>query len=507
MEGVLNHLCKINDLRVAGRTSTKKYRETSLLIPQIAKELNVSYVLEASVFKSDERIRVTAQLIDARNDEHIWSEQYDRELSDLFEVMNEIAVEVASKVRIVISPEIMERMGTNPTESLEAYDLYLKGREDHSKHRIDTEDYSFVENALLLYRQALEIDPQFALAYIWLGKAVFDLNIWTDFFAETYADTLKYFADKALNINPYLEEGYWLRGHYYCEKGEYDKSIEQLKRAIELNQNFGDAYMALGSNYASKNDPINTLINLKKGQRLKLGESDYHRVLIDIGQSYHSLLYYKKAEAVYNELVKYNPKAGYRQLYILSLHKLEWDKMKRFGEKICTIDTGSMCLHFLYTWSYYNKEFEQAKENYENIRKNISEKDTLDLFRSARYGYVLYNLNQKEEATKIFDQQIEYHLESIRMKSFLATGSWGGASHATLAAINAFLGEKDKAYQYLHDIEKDAFSGWYTTRMQVDPMYENLWEDEEFKAIIQREQIKFADIRTEIDQLEEMGKL
>jgi tetratricopeptide (TPR) repeat protein len=459
------------------------------------------------VFKSDERIRVTAQLIEARNDEHIWSEQYDRELSDLFEVMNEIAVEVASKVKIVISPEVRERMETNPTLSMEAYDLYLKGREHHSGHRVDTEDYTYVENAIRLYRQALEIDPQFALAYIWLGKAVFDLNLWTDFFTDTYADTLKYFADMALNINPYLEEGYWLRGHYYYEKGEYDKSIEQLKRAIELNQNYGDAYMIMGSNYASKNDPINSLINFKKAQRLKKGESDYHSVLIRLGEAYHSLLYYEKAEDIYNELVKYNPKEGYRQLYVLSLHKREWDKFKVYGEKICSIDSGSMCLHFLYSWSYYTRSFEHAKKNYENIRKNVSKEDTLDLIRSVKYAYVLYNLDQQEEARKIFDQQIEYHLESIRKKSFLATGSWGGTSHYILAAIYAFMGDKEKAYQYLHDQEKNAFSGWYDLAMQVNPMFENLWEDEKFKAIFQREQKKFAEIRNNIDRLEEMGEL
>jgi TolB-like protein/class 3 adenylate cyclase len=507
MEGVLNHLCRIKDLRVAGRTSTEKYRETSLQIPQIGDELNVNYLLEASVFKSDEKIRVTAQLINASSDEHLWSGQYDMELSDVFVVMNEIATEVASKVQVVIAPDVKERMGYKPTDNLEVYNIYLKGRAFHSKHRLDTEDYLQVENAIKLYRQALEIDPQFALAYIWLGKAVFDLNIWTDFFTGTYADTLKYFADMALSINPYLEEGYWLRGHYYYEKGKYDKSIEQLNRAIELNQNYGDAYMALGSNYASKNDPINTIINYKKAQRLKTGNSDYHNVLKSIGTSYHSLLYYEKAEAAYDELVKYNPKEGYRHLYVLSLHRGEWDKMKLYGEKICAIDSGSMCLHFLYTWSYYTKDFLCAVENYKNIRKNISVEDTLDLIRSVKYAFVLYNLDQKKEARKIFDQQIAYHQESIRKNSFLSTGSWGGSSQHTLAAIHAFLGDKEKAYQYLYDMEKYAFSGWYTMKTQVDPMFESLWENEEFKALLQREEIKFARIRAELERIEEEGNL
>ena len=229
--------------------------------------------------------------------------------------------------------------------------------------------------------------------------------------------------------------------------------------------------------------------------------------MIRLGEAYHSLLYYEKAEAVYDELVKYNQNEGYRQLYILSLHKNEWEKMKTYGQKICTMDSGSMCLHFLFTWSYYTRSFEHAKKNYENIRKNVSKEDTLDLIRSVKYGYVLYNLDQKEEAMKIFNQQIEYHKESIRKNSFLATGRWGGASHYTLAAIYAFLGDKDKAYSFLFDIEKGAFSGWNTARMQVDPMFENLWDDEEFKAIIQREQTKFAVIRNNIDRLEEMGEL
>ena len=130
-----------------------------------------------------------------------------------------------------------------------------------------------------------------------------------------------------------------------------------------------------------------------------------------------------------------------------------------------------------------------------------------DILVSIQYGYILYNLNLKEEAKEIFDKQIEYCRESIRLRRFIATGAYGGMAHYYMVAIYAFLGEKDKAYQVLHEMERGAFSGWYTWQIQVDPMVESLWEDEEFKQIIQRQEKKFAGIRAEIDWLEEEGLL
>jgi TolB-like protein/Tfp pilus assembly protein PilF len=498
MEGILNHLSKIKDLRVASRSSTEKYRENIPQAQQIVKELDVSYYIEASVFKSEDKIRVTAQLIDAIKDEHIWSEQYDRELSDLFDVMSEIAIEVASEVKVRITPEVKVRLEAIPTENLEAYDLYLRGREYLYK---GTE--SNLNTAIHFYQRAIELDPEFALAYVWLGMAYHEQFLWSEYFKESYADTLKYYADKALSLNPYLAEGYWLRGNYYYEKGDYDESIIQLKKAIDLNPNHGDSYLYVGENYKRKGQYINTIINLEKAKKLKMGDPDYSNSLVSLAGTYLGICDYEKTEIELTELLDYNPSEGYFWLAFLSLINGEWDKCKLYTDKTCAMDSGLMCWLSLERYYRNTGDYAKALKYVEKYRDKEMESGLLPLYQQRTYGQILYNLGRNKESKEYFNKQIEYSKESIRLKRPDAT--W---VRFQLAGAYAFLDEKEKAYQTLHEFEQEVLVGhllfWY---IQIDSMFESLWEDEEFKAIIQRQEKKFADIKAEVDRLEEEGEL
>jgi TolB-like protein len=498
MEGILNHLSKIKNLRVASRSSTEKYRESLPSAQQMAEELDVSYYIEASVFKSEDRIRVTAQLIDAAKNEHIWSEQYDRELSDLFEVMSEIATEVASEVKVRITSEVKVRMEAIPTENIEAYDLYLRGREYHYKGA-----ESNLNTAIHFYQRAIELDPKFAIAYVWLGMAYNDKTYWSEYFKNTFGDTLIYFADKALSINSDLAEGYWLRGKYYYEKGDYDESINQLKKAIDLNPNHGDSYWNMGENYKVKGHYINAIINLEKAKKLKIGDPDYPYLLESIAGVFIGICDYEKTEIELTEFINYNPSYGYMWLAFLALINREWDKSKLYTDKICAIDSGVWC--WLSLGRYYKDtgDYTQALKYVDKYRDKEMESGLLPLYQQHTYGQILYNIGRKKEAKEYFDKQIEYCKESIRLKRPYAI--W---LRYQLAGTYAFLNEKEKAYQTLHDFEQEVLVGhlllWY---IQVDSMFESLWEEEEFKAIIQRQEKKYADIRAEIDRLEEAGEL
>ena len=127
MEDILTHLYKIGDLRVTARTSLMGYKGTTKKVTEIGRELGVAHILEGSVRKSGDRVRITVQLIGARNDQHLWAESYDRELTDVFAIQSEVAQAVALALKAVISPEVKERIEILPTENLVAYDLYLKG--------------------------------------------------------------------------------------------------------------------------------------------------------------------------------------------------------------------------------------------------------------------------------------------------------------------------------------------------------------------------------------------
>ncbi len=165
-EDILTQLSKIRDLKVISRSSVMRYKGTQKPIQTIAAELGVGAVLEGSVRRAGSRVRIVGQLIDARTDEHLWAETYDRELKDVFAIQSEVAQQIAAALRATLSPAEKKRIEQNPTRNLAAYDQYLKGRELYYRYRKADN-----ESALGLFQKALELDPGFALAYAGLGDA------------------------------------------------------------------------------------------------------------------------------------------------------------------------------------------------------------------------------------------------------------------------------------------------------------------------------------------------
>ena len=166
MEAILNDLCKIEDLKVISRTSVEQYRNTTKSIPQIAKELNVSYILEGSGQKYGDDIKLTVQLLDAVNDKHIWSSPYNRKITDIYAIQSEIAQVVASELKAIITPEEKLKIEKIPTDNTEAYENYLLGLHYYNK---GTEENLLM--AIDYYKNAIANDPQFALAYTGISLA------------------------------------------------------------------------------------------------------------------------------------------------------------------------------------------------------------------------------------------------------------------------------------------------------------------------------------------------
>ena len=167
-EDILTHLSKIQGLSVIGRTSTRQYRDTVKLLDQIGEELDVRYLIEGSVRRAGDQVRVTVQLIDAHSQEHLWAENYDRPLGDIFAIQSEVAKTIASKLQTVISPEESARIEQVPTRNLEAYDFYVRGREI-------TTTKAGVRQSREFFQKALEMEPDFAQAHI--GMAFYYSNM------------------------------------------------------------------------------------------------------------------------------------------------------------------------------------------------------------------------------------------------------------------------------------------------------------------------------------------
>lgn len=230
MEDILNNLFRINGLRVISRTTTEQFKGSRLSVPQIADKIHANYVLEGSVQRHDNRVRVAVQLIDAGRDQHIWSNEYDRELTDIFTIQSQIAIQIANELRILLSAKEIENIERNPTTNIQAYNYYLQGRYFMNRRTQDG-----VLKSLDWFKKAIDEDPDYDLAIAGLADVYRSLSNWGLLpMSEGYGKS-KELALKALAINKELAQAHALLG-YILGYGEFrwEAARKEFVLATEL---------------------------------------------------------------------------------------------------------------------------------------------------------------------------------------------------------------------------------------------------------------------------------
>jgi len=228
---ILARLSKIADLKVISRTSTQKYKSTPDNLREIAKQLGVANVLEGSVQKAADQVRVNVQLINALNDAHLWGDVYDRKLTDIFAVESDIAKTIADTLQAKLTGEEKQLIGAQPTSDTSAHELYLKGRSLWGKRSGDN-----IPKAIGFYEQAIARDPNYAPAYAGLAEAYAILPFYTATAQQDARPKAKTAALKALQLDEKLAEAHTALGWLLCT-GDLDMahSISEFQRAIALN--------------------------------------------------------------------------------------------------------------------------------------------------------------------------------------------------------------------------------------------------------------------------------
>lgn len=234
---IITTLSRISGLRVISRTSTAHYSSAPENLPEIAKQLRVTNVLEGSVQKAGDRVHINVQLIRADDDAHLWAQSYDRQLIDIFGVEAEVAKMIADSLRTTLSPQEKARVETKPTTNADAYVLYLRGREYQTRPDNLLQDF---KSAINLFDQAVKLDPKFALAHARLSATA---SMVYHFYEpiETWKQKAQAEALESLRLQPNPGEGHLALGlyHYYIE-GEYDAALRELALATEALPNDGD---------------------------------------------------------------------------------------------------------------------------------------------------------------------------------------------------------------------------------------------------------------------------
>src|SRR5712691_6390938 len=238
---ILTKLAGIGDLKVISRKSTAKYKSTPEDLKTVARELGVASVLEGSVQKAGDKVRVNVQLLDARVDTHLWAKSYDRELKDVFTVESEVAQEIADTLRAKLSPSQSDALAAAPTRDTEAYDLFLKGEYEEHQAEIVLNAELF-DRAQTFYRQALARDPNFALAYARLAHSELHRHWFISNLTSAELAEVKSNIEHALAIAPVSPDAHLaLAEFYYRGHRDYDSALRELDRSIELQPNNAEA--------------------------------------------------------------------------------------------------------------------------------------------------------------------------------------------------------------------------------------------------------------------------
>src|SRR5438093_9775958 len=242
-EEILTRLAKVADLKVISRTSTQRFKSAPSDLREIAKQLGVMNIVEGSVQKANDQVRVNVQLINAMTDAHLWADTYDRKLIDIFSVESEIAKTIADTLQVKLSGSEKQMMAAQPTTDTTAYELYHKGRSLWEKRSGDN-----IPKAISFYEQAIAHDPNYALAYAGLADAYILLPYYTATAQRDVSGKAKDAALKALRLDPNLAEAHAAVGKV-LNFAEIDLagSIREFQRAIELKPNYATAHHWLGA--------------------------------------------------------------------------------------------------------------------------------------------------------------------------------------------------------------------------------------------------------------------
>lgn len=377
MESLLTNLQKIEDLKVISRTSVEKYRNSTKTIPEIAKELGVSYLVEGSGQKIGDQILLNIQLIEGGSDNHLWAGQYNREAKDIFKLQREVAKNIADKIEAVITPEEEERINKPPTENLVAYDYFLKGLD-----LLNNPDSENFQNAIPFFRKAIKHDNKFARAHAGVAIAYYLLDEYkTD---KKFSDSINYYADKALLFDAQLPQSLIAKALFYTNVGQYELAVTYLEKALEYSPNYDLAFVFLVDLYVNYiPDTKKYLEYALKGIQLNIAAYDSATVSIvylHISNAFVQSGFIDEAEMYINKSLEHKPDnlySEYVKAYILyaknrNLQQLKYDLVEALKKDTNRIDimqeVAKIC--------YYMGDYKSA---YFYYKKFIDIREALDL--------------------------------------------------------------------------------------------------------------------------------
>lgn len=500
MEATLNNLQKIKDLRVLSRTSAEKYRLSQKSIPEMAEELDVSYFVEGSGQKMGDKIVLNIQLIDGSKDRHLWSKQYRREVSDIFELQQEISQDIAKEIQAVITPQEKSLIEKAPTENLQAYDSFLKGLDLLNKGG----DENLIES-VKYFDEAVEEDPSFAMAYACAGMAYYYYDMFRA--DKTHLDQIGTYADQAILNDPALAESMIAKAMYYLLKKEYSQALPFLEKGLEYRPNSSLIIGLLADFYANHlPDTEKYLEYALRGIQLDAGSTDsvatsyfYLRLgnaLIQSGFEDESLYYIDKSLDYFS--------GNMYSRYVKAFVSFAKDKDLRHTRELLKVefykDTSRFdILQDIGKVSYYLREYDSAYYYYRWFNR-IREEQQLNVYvhENMLIGLVYQEMGKSEQG-KMYIESYRQYLERDQTVY----------KNLGLTMYYAHEGQFEKALDYFRLFaEEDGIQYWVILFLNQDPLADEIKKRPEFQEIWSGVEDKFWATHARIRlSLEEKGLL
>jgi len=267
-EDLITRLSSWREFPVIARNSSFTYKGKAVDVKQVSRELGARYVVEGSVRRFGDRVRITTQLIDATTGAHVWANRYDRKLEDIFGIQDEITTAIAGSMGAELVATEQERAAQRQTENLTAYDLFMRGRWYEIRAWTEGNPRLTQVEARSLFERAIEIDPRYAAAYAWLAYTYqADWYSLSDHAADALEE-MERAARRSVLLDPELPIGHVVLGSVHQIRDEPDEALAAARHAIELDPSFADAYRQMGFTLAEAGEPEGAIAILEKGMRL-----------------------------------------------------------------------------------------------------------------------------------------------------------------------------------------------------------------------------------------------
>lgn len=454
---IRSNLSMFPELKVKSRTSVEKYRNSQKLVPEIARELDVLYILEGSAQKIGNDIRIVVQLIDARSDINLWSEKFDKKFDNIFEIQNQISESIARSLKATLTPDIADRISRIPTSNFEAYDLFLRAKQA-SKRYEKTGDTTHLHFAIRLIEQSLRADTEFALGYAWLAGL------------------------KTLSGADHISD-----------KAVKDSILLLAHRSLEIDSTVSEAFLVLSELYNLSNDDVNALRYTYSALKTEwMDSASTFQLTKRLGSIYARLGRMDAALYLFDEILKVNPEdlgVLSEEFYVLAAgHQV--DKLLGLWERVKTIDpTDDLVDLILAHISLERKDYAEMEKILRHRNGRASDPQAGYDSYDVMYVFLLRKNGKEKEAGRLAKE-----IES----------QWREEDSYLKAQLRFLEGKYEVGLQLLGSEE----IGWYNLNLcTINPLFENIAGDQRFKEFMERNTEAITEKRDRIRLLENKGYL